>query len=117
MYNCSIAKGLALGLPLQEERLVVSLGIAESTGRAANQPSQNGQELSLGQFTHSPFSFERMSLVPLSPPPSSLAVSPERFNIQGELIGLEVQEFLPLPFLFQSATSSLYLDGTCLNIL
>ena len=58
-----------------------------------------------------------MSLVPLSPPPSSLAVSPERFNIQGELIGLQVQEFLPLPFLFQSATSSLYLDGTCLNIL
>ena len=71
----------------------------------------------ISQFTHSPFSFGRMSLVPPSLPPSFFAVSPECFNIQGELIGLQVQEFLPLPSLCQSATSSLYLDGTCLNIL
>ena len=47
MFDCLIIKGLALGLPLQEGQLELSLGIVESTGRAANQPSEDGQELSL----------------------------------------------------------------------
>ena len=47
MFACLSVKGPALGLPLQEGQLELSLGIVESTDRAANRPSQNGQELGL----------------------------------------------------------------------